>query len=122
VTEENAMIQRMDHVGIVVDDLAAATGFFVELGLELLGEEPVEGSCVDRVVGLDGVRARARMAPGPRRRTYQASATSHSPSTTSTPPSPACGPAARDSWARWCGTRTATCSATSADRRGSSSN
>ena len=51
------MIQRMDHVGIVVDDLAAATGFFVELGLELLGEEPVEGSWVDRVVGLDGVRA-----------------------------------------------------------------
>jgi catechol 2,3-dioxygenase-like lactoylglutathione lyase family enzyme len=27
-------IQRMEHVGIVVDDLAAATGFFVELGLE----------------------------------------------------------------------------------------
>ena len=51
------MIQRMEHVGIVVDDLAAATGFFVELGLELLGEEPVEGSWVDRVVGLDGVRA-----------------------------------------------------------------
>ena len=30
-------IQRMDHVGIVVDDLAAATEFFTELGLELLG-------------------------------------------------------------------------------------
>src|SRR5919199_577858 len=26
-------IQRMDHVGIVVDDLAAATAFFVELEL-----------------------------------------------------------------------------------------
>jgi catechol 2,3-dioxygenase-like lactoylglutathione lyase family enzyme len=26
-------IQRMDHVGIVVDDLAAATAFFVELGV-----------------------------------------------------------------------------------------
>jgi catechol 2,3-dioxygenase-like lactoylglutathione lyase family enzyme len=26
-------IQRLDHVGIVVDDLAAATAFFVELGL-----------------------------------------------------------------------------------------
>jgi catechol-2,3-dioxygenase len=26
-------IQRMEHVGIVVDDLAAATEFFVELGL-----------------------------------------------------------------------------------------
>ena len=36
-------IQRMEHVGIVVDDLAAATEFFVELGLELQGEGPVEG-------------------------------------------------------------------------------
>ena len=50
-------IQRMDHVGIVVDDLAAATKFFVELGLELEGEGPVGGLWVDRIVGLDGVRA-----------------------------------------------------------------
>jgi catechol 2,3-dioxygenase-like lactoylglutathione lyase family enzyme len=50
-------IQRMDHVGIVVDDLAAASEFFVELGLELQGEGQVEGRWVDRVVGLDGVRA-----------------------------------------------------------------
>lgn len=50
-------IKRMDHVGVVVDDLAAATAFFVELGLELDGEAPVEGRWVDRVVGLDGVRA-----------------------------------------------------------------
>ena len=46
-------IQRMDHVGVVVDDLAAATAFFVELGLELEGEAPVEGRWMDRVVGLD---------------------------------------------------------------------
>jgi catechol 2,3-dioxygenase-like lactoylglutathione lyase family enzyme len=46
----------MDHVGIVFDDLAAATEFFVELGLELQGEGQVEGRWVDRVVGLDGVR------------------------------------------------------------------
>jgi hypothetical protein len=36
-------IQRMDHIGIVVDDLEAATGFFVELGLVLQGEGTVEG-------------------------------------------------------------------------------
>jgi catechol 2,3-dioxygenase-like lactoylglutathione lyase family enzyme len=47
---------RMDNVGIVVDDLKAAVAFFVELGLELEGEMPVEGQWVDRVVGLDGVR------------------------------------------------------------------
>jgi catechol 2,3-dioxygenase-like lactoylglutathione lyase family enzyme len=49
-------IQRMDNVGIVVDDLAAATAFFVELGLELEGEATVEGPDVDRMVGLEDVR------------------------------------------------------------------
>jgi catechol 2,3-dioxygenase-like lactoylglutathione lyase family enzyme len=29
-------IQRLENVGIVVDDLAAATRFFVELGLKVL--------------------------------------------------------------------------------------
>jgi catechol 2,3-dioxygenase-like lactoylglutathione lyase family enzyme len=48
----------MEHVGIVVDDLAAATEFFVELGLVLQGEGTVEGRWVDRVVGLEGVSAR----------------------------------------------------------------
>jgi catechol 2,3-dioxygenase-like lactoylglutathione lyase family enzyme len=36
-------IQRLEHVGIVVDDLAAATAFFVALGLKLQGEWQVEG-------------------------------------------------------------------------------
>jgi catechol 2,3-dioxygenase-like lactoylglutathione lyase family enzyme len=58
-------IQRMDHVGIVVDDLAAATAFFVELGLELRGESPVQGGWVDRVVGLEGVRAEIAMLQTP---------------------------------------------------------
>jgi catechol 2,3-dioxygenase-like lactoylglutathione lyase family enzyme len=58
-------IQRMDHVGIVVDDLAAATAFFVELGLELQGEAEVEGGWVDRVVGLEGVRAEIAMLETP---------------------------------------------------------
>jgi catechol 2,3-dioxygenase-like lactoylglutathione lyase family enzyme len=49
-------IQRMDHVGIVVDDLDAATEFFVQLGLERQGGGNVEGSWVDRIVALDGVR------------------------------------------------------------------
>jgi len=50
-------IRRMDNVLIVVDDLEAATAFFAELGMELEGKAPVEGGWVDRVVGLDGVRA-----------------------------------------------------------------
>ena len=55
----------MDHVGIVVDDLAAATDFFLSLGLELLGEADVEGGTVDRVVGLEGVRAEVAMLQTP---------------------------------------------------------
>jgi catechol 2,3-dioxygenase-like lactoylglutathione lyase family enzyme len=55
----------MEHVGIVVDDLAASTEFFVELGLELRGEGSVEGRWVDRIVGLEGVRADIAMMQTP---------------------------------------------------------
>ena len=48
-------LKRMDNVGVVVDDLAAAVAFFKELGLELEGEVQVEGRSVDRLIGLDGV-------------------------------------------------------------------
>ena len=58
-------IQRMDHVGIVVDDLAAATEFFAELGLELRGDGAVEGRWVDRVVGLEGVQVDFAMMQTP---------------------------------------------------------
>ena len=57
---EHMTIQRMDQVGIVVDDLAAATESFVELGLELRGEGSVEGRWADRIVGLDGLLRTAR--------------------------------------------------------------
>ena len=50
-------VQRLEHIGIVVDDLAAATAFFVALGLEVEGETSVEGDLVDRINGLDGVRS-----------------------------------------------------------------
>jgi catechol 2,3-dioxygenase-like lactoylglutathione lyase family enzyme len=58
-------IERMDHVGIVVDDLAAATAFFVELGLKRQGEASVEGGWVDRVAGLEGVRSEIAMLETP---------------------------------------------------------
>jgi catechol 2,3-dioxygenase-like lactoylglutathione lyase family enzyme len=58
-------IQRMDHVGVVVDDLAAATAFFVELGLTLQSEGSVGGDWVDRIVGLEGVRAELAMMETP---------------------------------------------------------
>jgi catechol 2,3-dioxygenase-like lactoylglutathione lyase family enzyme len=58
-------IQRMDHVGVVVDDMEAAKAFFVELGLTLKGEWTAEGAWVDRVVGLEGVRADCAMVETP---------------------------------------------------------
>lgn len=50
-------IQRMHHVGIVVEDLEGATGFFAELGFARQGGWQVEGGWVDGVVGLEGVRS-----------------------------------------------------------------
>jgi catechol 2,3-dioxygenase-like lactoylglutathione lyase family enzyme len=135
-------IERMDHVGIVVDDLATATAFFVELGLQPQGETPAEGEWVDRIVGLEGIRVDTAMmetpdgngrlelvkfhapsgpdATGTRRRTPRASAISHSQSTTSTPPSPVCEPTAGSWLARSRATKTSIGSATSAARKGSS--
>ena len=47
----------MDNVLIVVNDLEAAKAFFTELGMELEGETTVEGPSVDRLIGLQNVRA-----------------------------------------------------------------
>jgi catechol 2,3-dioxygenase-like lactoylglutathione lyase family enzyme len=44
-------IHRIDHVGIIVNDLAAAKAFFLDFGLELQGEGSLEGAWLDRIVG-----------------------------------------------------------------------
>ena len=49
-------IHRIDHVGIVVNDLAAAKAFFLDFGLEMLGEGIVEGEWVERIIGLQDVK------------------------------------------------------------------
>jgi catechol 2,3-dioxygenase-like lactoylglutathione lyase family enzyme len=58
-------VERMEHVGIVVDDLAAATAFFRELGLESQGDGSVEGEWVDRIVGLAGIEVDFAMMKTP---------------------------------------------------------
>ncbi len=58
-------IQRMDNVGIVVDDLDAAVGFFTELGMELEGRAEIEGIWADQTVGLDGVQSEIAMMRTP---------------------------------------------------------
>jgi catechol 2,3-dioxygenase-like lactoylglutathione lyase family enzyme len=58
-------IQEMHHVSVVVEDLEAAKAFFVELGMELEDEAPIEGDWVDRINALDGVRVDIAMMRAP---------------------------------------------------------
>ena len=59
------MAVRMDNVGIVVEDLAAAIEFFVELGLVLEGEALIEGEWAGRVTGLGDQRVEIAMMATP---------------------------------------------------------
>jgi len=54
-------VQRMDNVGIVVEDLPAAIAFFRELGLELEGQFTIEGAWAGRVTGLRDQRVEMAM-------------------------------------------------------------
>jgi catechol 2,3-dioxygenase-like lactoylglutathione lyase family enzyme len=58
-------IHRLDHVGVVVDDMEGAKAFFVALGMELEGEAPIEGPWVDQVNAIDGVRVDIAMLRTP---------------------------------------------------------
>jgi len=58
-------VKRMDNVGIVVEDLAAAIEFFTELGLILEGRMPIEGEWAGRVTGLHGQRVEVAMMRTP---------------------------------------------------------
>ena len=58
-------VKKLEHVGIVVNDLPAAIEFFVELGLEPGGKAEVEGEWVDRIIALDGTKAEIAMMRTP---------------------------------------------------------
>ncbi|GAA4106152.1 VOC family protein [Streptomyces hundungensis] len=58
-------IQRMDNVGIVVEDMDAAIAFFGELGMELEGRTEVQGLVADQCTGLDGVHCDIAMLRTP---------------------------------------------------------
>ena len=49
-------IKRLDHISVVVDDLAAAITFFTTLGMTVEGKAPIEGPWVDRINALEGVQ------------------------------------------------------------------
>lgn len=58
-------VQRMDNVGIVVENIDAAIEFFGELGLALEGRATVEGDWADGVTGLRGMRVEIAMMRTP---------------------------------------------------------
>jgi len=58
-------IHRIDHVGVIVSDLAAAKVFFLDFGLEVQVEGEVEGEWVDQVVGLHDVKTAFVMLGAP---------------------------------------------------------
>lgn len=49
-------VNRIDHVGVIVNDLSAAKAFFLDLGLEVQGEQVVEGAWVEQIIGLKDVK------------------------------------------------------------------
>jgi hypothetical protein len=49
-------LQKIDHVGIIVNDLPAATAFFLDHGLEVKGEAKMEGEVLDKLLGLSGTK------------------------------------------------------------------
>ena len=60
-------VNRMDNVGIVVEDLDGAVAFFTELGLVLEGRMPIEGEWAGRVTGVRGQRVEVAMMCTPDR-------------------------------------------------------
>jgi catechol 2,3-dioxygenase-like lactoylglutathione lyase family enzyme len=79
-------IQRMDNVGIVVEDMDAAIAFFVELGMKLEGRTEVEGLVADRCTGLDGVHCDIAMVRTPDGHSRLELAKYHSPAAISAGP------------------------------------
>ena len=60
-----AHVQRFDHIGITVADLASAAAFFVGLGLEVEGTGSVEGEFVETVCGIPGAHCEIAMLRPP---------------------------------------------------------
>ena len=58
-------IKRLDHVSVVVEDLAAAIDFFTVLGMARTGEATVQGPWVDRINAIEGIQVDIVMMQSP---------------------------------------------------------
>jgi catechol 2,3-dioxygenase-like lactoylglutathione lyase family enzyme len=50
-------IQRIDHIGVVVNDLAAAKEFFLDFGFTVQGEAEEQSELLDKVTGLKNAKS-----------------------------------------------------------------
>ena len=50
-------IQRIDHIGVVVNDLVKAKEFFVDFGFTIQGEAEEQSELLDKVVGVKGAKS-----------------------------------------------------------------
>jgi len=50
-------IQRIDHIGVVVNDLEKAKAFFIDFGFTVAGEAEEQSELLDKVVGLKGAKS-----------------------------------------------------------------
>jgi catechol 2,3-dioxygenase-like lactoylglutathione lyase family enzyme len=59
-------LKRIDHIGVVVDDLAAAKEFFVDFGFTVQGEAEEQSELLDKVTGHKDAKSRIvfLQAPG----------------------------------------------------------
>lgn len=73
-------INRIDHVGVIVNDLSAAKAFFLDLGLVVQGEGEFQGKWLDRIVGLDDVKTEIVMMQTPDGQTNLELSKFHTPS------------------------------------------
>mgnify|MGYP001544517827 CR=1 FL=1 len=50
-------IQRIDHIGVVVNDLAAAKEFFLDFGFTVQGEAEEQSELLDKVTGVKNAKS-----------------------------------------------------------------
>jgi catechol 2,3-dioxygenase-like lactoylglutathione lyase family enzyme len=58
-------IKHVDHIGINVQDLEAATAFFTDLGFRVIGEQTMQGKLLDAVTGLKDAKTEFTMLESP---------------------------------------------------------
>jgi catechol 2,3-dioxygenase-like lactoylglutathione lyase family enzyme len=58
-------IQRIDHIGVVVNDLVAVKEFFLDLGFTLQGEAEEQSELLDKVMGFKNAKSQVVFLQAP---------------------------------------------------------